>query len=105
MNIQTETNIYESWDNVVYDKIDNSLDFYNEDNKMFVHGVRPESVICMFRNAIAAGCSCTKLQDMDLPDHAIGNLREIHAALNDWINREADKLLIEQVEAPEAEAE
>ena len=84
MNIKSETNIHEVWDNVYYDRDGRSIDFYNETDTLFVYSVRPESIIQMFRNATCAGCSCTKLQDMDLPEHAKDFLREIADALNAW---------------------
>ena len=100
MNIKTETTIDSAvWDNVYYDRKGGSIDFYNETDTLFVYGVNPATFIRAFRNAMCAGCNCTKLQDMDLPEHAKDNLREIHAALNDWRNKDIDKIIAEQAES------
>ena len=103
MNIQTETNIHEVWDNVYYDRNDKSIDFYNEDDTMFVHGVSPESIIQMFRNATCAGCNCAKLQDMNLPQHAKDMLGEIAEALKAWNDQEIEKAFALQADAAEQE--
>ena len=105
MNIKTEANIHENWDNVYDDRNGQSIDCHNEDNTLCVYHGAPATFIRAFRNAICAGCSCTKLQDMDLPDHAIKNLREIATILTDkfanWhtYQREAEK----EIEAVETE--
>ena len=91
MNIKSETNIHEVWDNVYYDRDGRSIDFYNETDTLCVYSVRPETIIQMFRNATCAGCGCTKLQDMDLPEHAKDFLREIAAVLSAWSITEAKK--------------
>ena len=100
MNIKTEANIHENWDNVYYDRNAQSIDFHNEDDTLCVYHVTPATFIRAFRNATCAECDCAKLQDMDLPEHCKKHLHEIHAALNDWINREMDKRI---TEAPETE--
>ena len=101
MNIESSHNIHEEWNNVYYDRRDKSLDFYNDTDTLYVHGVKPESVIQLFRNATCAGCNCPKLQDMDLSGHAIDMLREIGEALNAWNNREVEKVIAEQAAASE----
>ena len=106
MNIKTEANIREDWDNVYYDRNSFSIDFQNEDTTLCVYHVTPSAFIRAFRNATCAGCNCAKLQDMDLPKHVKDNLREIHAALNAWINEEAERAMRAELtvtEAPETE--
>ena len=101
MNIKTEANIRENWDNVYYDRDSYSIDFQNEDTTLCVYHVTPSAFIRAFRNATCAGCDCTKLHEMDLPKLTKDCLREIHAALNDWINREMEKRIV--IEASESE--
>ena len=100
MNIKTEANIHEDWDNVYYDRHGQSIDFHNEDDTLCVYHVTPATFIRAFRNALCGNCPCGNLQDIDLPEHAKENLREIHATLNDWINREMEKRIV--IEASEA---
>ena len=101
MKLDSTHRINEDWDNVYYDKNDESIDFHNETDSLFIYGISPATFIRAFRNATCAGCNCTKLQEMDLPEHAKDNLREIGMALNAWNNREVEKVIAAQ----QAEAE
>lgn len=96
MNIKTEAHIDSTvWDNVYYDRAGESIDFHNEYETLCVYGVTPATFIRAFRNATCAGCSCAKLQDMDLPEHAENMLHEIAAVLKTWTDANMLKTVVE----------
>ena len=96
MKLDSTHRIHEDWDNVYYDKDDESIDFHNETDSLFIYGISPATFIRAFRNATCAGCNCTKLQEMDLPEHAKENLREIVAVLKAWNDQGIKKTFAEQ---------
>ena len=100
MNIKTNTEISDSWHLADYDRCKQVIKFHSQYNSLSVGDVLPDVFISVFRDALCDFRDYPRLQEMDLPEHCKKQLREIHAALNDWINKEMDKRI---TEAPETE--